>query len=93
MVVRMRLNRSQRDSRRSQQKRVQPALILCADCGARKLPHKVCENCGMYKGRMVIDVNAEIARKERRKQAKRELRGEEASEASEEESKKEEGKK
>ena len=34
----------------------------------------------MYKGRMVIDVNAEVARKERRKQAKLIARGEATSE-------------
>lgn len=27
----------------------------CDNCGARKLPHHVCGECGMYKGRQVID--------------------------------------
>ena len=50
--------------------------MLCPECGSSKRPHRACDNCGMYKGRMVIDVNAEIARKERRKQAKLVSRGE-----------------
>ncbi len=79
MVVRMRLNRSQTGSRRSDKGYKKKALVLCSECGARKLPHRVCNNCGTYKGRMVIDVNAEVARLEKRKSAKRAERGEETS--------------
>ncbi|MGM0629038.1 MAG: 50S ribosomal protein L32 [Patescibacteria group bacterium] len=79
MVVRMRLNRSQRNNRRSQQAYKGNSLILCPECGARKMPHRACDNCGMYKGRMVIDVNAQMARKQRRHQAKMVARGEETS--------------
>lgn len=53
-------------------------MIVCPECSSKKLPHKVCDNCGMYKGRMVVDVNAEMARKQKRKQAKMKARGEEA---------------
>lgn len=76
MVVRMRINRSQTRSRRSDKGFKKQSLILCPECGSRKRPHRACDNCGMYKGRMVIDVNAEVARKERRKQAKLVAKGE-----------------
>ncbi len=76
MVVRMRINRSQTRSRRLDKGLKEKSLILCPECGSRKRPHRACDNCGMYKGRMVIDVNAELARKERRKQAKMIARGE-----------------
>ncbi len=33
-----------------------PAQSLCPNCGASKLPHVVCGNCGWYRGRPAIDV-------------------------------------
>ena len=30
---------------------------ICPQCGAPKLPHRVCPNCGTYKGRQVIAVD------------------------------------
>ncbi len=32
-----------------------PARSLCPTCGAVKLPHTVCGNCGTYRGRQVLD--------------------------------------
>jgi large subunit ribosomal protein L32 len=29
-------------------------LTSCANCGYMKLPHRVCNQCGYYHGRMVI---------------------------------------
>ncbi len=31
-----------------------PARSVCPQCGAVKLPHRVCPNCGYYKDREVI---------------------------------------
>ena len=33
-----------------------PQLALCAQCGARVMPHRVCPACGYYKGRQVKSV-------------------------------------
>ena len=33
-----------------------PARSLCPHCGAVKLPHVVCGNCGWYRGREAVDV-------------------------------------
>ncbi|MFM7270089.1 MAG: 50S ribosomal protein L32 [Actinomycetes bacterium] len=33
------------------------ARSTCPQCGATKLPHVVCGNCGTYRGRQVIDVD------------------------------------
>ncbi|MFA4943552.1 MAG: 50S ribosomal protein L32 [Lentisphaeria bacterium] len=34
---------------------------VCPNCGAARLPHRVCLKCGMYAGRQVVatDVNAD----------------------------------
>ena len=34
-----------------------PARSTCPRCGAVKVPHVVCGNCGTYRGRQVIDVD------------------------------------
>ena len=31
-----------------------PALSTCSNCGELKAPHRVCGNCGFYRGREVI---------------------------------------
>ncbi|MBQ2152710.1 MAG: 50S ribosomal protein L32 [Acutalibacteraceae bacterium] len=31
-----------------------PALSVCSNCGELKAPHRVCGNCGFYRGREVI---------------------------------------
>jgi large subunit ribosomal protein L32 len=35
-----------------------PALVKCPKCGELIAPHKVCGNCGYYKGREVIKKEA-----------------------------------
>lgn len=50
--------RSKTHSRRSaNMKLAPPAKSICPQCGAAKLPHRVCNNCGTYRGRQVIDVD------------------------------------
>ncbi len=48
------------------------ALVFskCSHCRAEVLPHTVCQNCGYYKGRQVIDVLAKLDKKERKKKEK-----------------------
>jgi len=74
MVVRMRHTRSHTANRRSHHKIMTPVLTLCPECGSPKRPHTVCEVCGKYKGREVIDVHAKLAKKEKRiKEKEKEL--------------------
>ncbi|OIP96588.1 50S ribosomal protein L32 [Candidatus Wirthbacteria bacterium CG2_30_54_11] len=40
-----------------------PGLSTCPKCGEKKLPHRVCPNCGTYKGEQVIAIKAKKAKK------------------------------
>jgi large subunit ribosomal protein L32 len=33
-----------------------PSRSVCPRCGAAKVPHTVCSNCGWYHNRQAIDV-------------------------------------
>ena len=72
MVVRMRHTRSQRGNTRSHHALVASSLALCKECGSPKLPHALCNVCGKYKGKQLIDVKAKLAKKE--KKAKKEVK-------------------
>jgi large subunit ribosomal protein L32 len=34
----------------------QPNLVACPNCGEPHRPHRVCPNCGYYKGRTAVAV-------------------------------------
>ncbi|MGH9389101.1 MAG: 50S ribosomal protein L32 [Vicinamibacteria bacterium] len=52
-------SRSRRGKRRSHHKLSVPSLSVCPQCHEPKLPHRVCPNCGSYKGREVVAVEEE----------------------------------
>lgn len=72
MVIRMRHNRSQTKQRRSHHGLKAPALSTCANCGSLHRPHHMCQDCGFYKGRQVIDVVGEKAKRDERIKRKQE---------------------
>ena len=62
-----------RTRRRRSHHALKPAQFLaCAHCGAAALPHRVCMECGYYKGKEVIDVLAKTEKKAKRRKAKAE---------------------
>lgn len=70
MVVRMRRNRSQTAQRRSHHALKGTRLATC-ECGALRLSHRACPQCGKYNGSVVVDVVArakKTARRAKRKQ-------------------------
>ncbi|HEV3399974.1 MAG TPA: 50S ribosomal protein L32 [Actinomycetes bacterium] len=42
--------------RRSHWKSAAPTYASCPQCRQAKLPHTVCQNCGYYGGRQVVEV-------------------------------------
>jgi large subunit ribosomal protein L32 len=70
MVVRMRHTRSHTQKRRSHHGLKRIVFSLCSKCGEEKLPHTVCQNCGTYNGKEVIDVLKKLAKRERKKKRK-----------------------
>ena len=57
-VPKRKTSRSNTRSRRAQWKATAPNLTKCPNraCGAAKLPHTACGNCGQYDGRQVLSV-------------------------------------
>ena len=48
-----------RDRRRAHDHLEALNLVQCSNCGEMILPHRVCSNCGHYKGREIIEVEKE----------------------------------
>lgn len=48
------VSKSKRDMRRAHKKLAAVAVTKCPQCGEAKLPHHVCPECGVYKGRDVV---------------------------------------
>ena len=65
MVVRMRRNRSETAKRRSHHALGAVRTAKC-ECGALRVSHRACPECGEYNGRVVIDVVARAKREARR---------------------------
>jgi len=70
----MRANRSKTGMRRSHQGVSGTRLSICA-CGANRVSHRACPQCGKYNGKVVIDIVARTKREQRRtKRREKELK-------------------
>jgi len=58
-VPKKKMSKSKTRMRRAHDALRVPSLSTCPTCGARKLPHRVCGECGHYKGRQVFEVEKE----------------------------------
>ncbi len=56
-VPKRRTSRARRDKRRSHDAAPLPPRSNCPQCGEPKLPHRVCANCGTYRGRTLIQTD------------------------------------
>ena len=54
-VPKRKTSKARRDKRRSSVwKATAPTLVECPNCHGYMAPHKVCANCGQYKGEEII---------------------------------------
>ncbi|MBP8251259.1 MAG: 50S ribosomal protein L32 [Herpetosiphon sp.] len=53
-LPRRKITRQQRGYRRQHLALTPPSLSLCPNCGEYRRPHRVCLNCGTYKGRQYL---------------------------------------
>lgn len=57
-VPKRRVSKQRRDSRRANWKLAVPGMVVCPQCKEYKMPHRVCESCGYYKGKEIIKKEA-----------------------------------
>lgn len=50
-VPKSRKSKCRRDTARAHKKLSATNVGVCPNCGARALPHRVCQSCGTYRGR------------------------------------------
>ena len=55
-VPKKRLSGHWRGNRRAHDRLRMPNLSSCPRCNQPKFAHRVCGNCGFYKGEMVVDM-------------------------------------
>ena len=58
-VPKRKISSSHRKKRRIHKKLSAPASSVCPQCKEKKLPHRVCPNCGYYDNREVLKENEE----------------------------------
>ncbi len=55
-LPKQKLSRSRQGKRRAHQALIAPQLVLCSNCGNKRVPHTVCNVCGFYKDEQVVEV-------------------------------------
>ena len=69
-VPKQRKTKARQGNRRSHHALSAVTILSCPKCGKEVLPHRLCENCGTYKQREVVNVLAKLDKKERKRREK-----------------------
>jgi large subunit ribosomal protein L32 len=54
-VPRNRLSNARKNSKRAHHAKKPKGTVSCSNCKAEKLPHQICQACGFYRGRQVLN--------------------------------------
>lgn len=57
-VPKKKTSQARRDQRRAHHAIKSMNLVPCPNCGSPRTPHRVCRECGYYKGRTAVAVEA-----------------------------------
>jgi len=49
-------SRARQGKRRASISLSTPKAVVCPNCGAPQVAHRVCESCGFYKGKQIVKV-------------------------------------
>ena len=61
--------KSKRNKRRSHHALKSSNLVKCKNCKVLITPHKVCPECGFYKGRQILDTRPKKEKKKEKQKA------------------------
>ncbi len=53
-VPKRKMSKARRDRRRANWKLSVPGFVECPQCHEPRMPHRVCDECGFYKGQQVV---------------------------------------
>ncbi|HBS85437.1 MAG: 50S ribosomal protein L32 [Bacteroidetes bacterium GWF2_38_335] len=54
------ISKTRRDKRRTHDKAIAPQLSTCSNCGAAVKYHRVCPECGFYRGHLAIEKDVAV---------------------------------
>ena len=54
-------SKQRKRKRRTHYKIEAPNVVACGNCGAPKLHHHICDECGFYRGRLIISKKVKAA--------------------------------
>jgi len=54
------ISKTRRDKRRTHYKAVAPTVVNCSNCGSPILYHRVCGECGYYRGKLAVEKQVAI---------------------------------
>jgi len=69
-------SQSRRDSRRAANWTIEAEnSSKCPNCGAAKLPHRICKGCGFYNGELIVPKKEKKKTAEQKKEAEQKTEG------------------